>query len=44
MAGDNLIGVVELVVHESGDDARLPHRLIAQEHQLVLRESGDWSH
>ena len=34
--GTNLVGVVELVVHESGDDGRLAHGLVAQEHQLVL--------
>lgn len=32
----NLVGGVELVVHEAGDDGRLPHRLVAEEHQLVL--------
>ena len=31
-----LVGVVELVVHEAGDDGRLAHGLVAQEHQLVL--------
>ena len=34
--GTNLVGVVELVVHEAGDDGRLAHGLVAQEHQLVL--------
>lgn len=34
--GANLIGVVELVVHEAGDDAGLAHGLVPQEHQLVL--------
>eukprot|EP00963_Diacronema_lutheri_P008359 scaffold741_cov336-Pavlova_lutheri.AAC.70 len=32
----HLVGVVELVVHEPGDDAGLAHALVAQEHQLVL--------
>ena len=31
-----LVGVVELVVHEPGDDAGLAHGLVAEEHQLVL--------
>lgn len=31
-----LVGGVELVVHESGDDAGLAHGLVAEEHQFVL--------
>jgi hypothetical protein len=36
-----LVSVVELVVHESGDDAGLADRLIAQEDELVLGKGGD---
>lgn len=32
----DLIGDIEFVVHEASDDAGLSHRLIPQEHQLVL--------
>lgn len=32
----NLVGGVELVIHEAGDDGGLAHRLVAEEHQLVL--------
>ena len=39
-----LVCVVELVVHESSDDARFADGLIAQEHELVLGESGNRSH
>lgn len=31
-----LVGGVELVVHEPGDDAGLAHGLVAEEHQLVF--------
>ena len=31
-----LIGVVELIVHEAGDDAGFTHRLIAKEYELVF--------
>jgi len=36
---EDLISVVEFVVHEASDDAGFPNGLIAQEHQLVLCES-----
>ena len=36
-----LVVLVEVVVHESRDDARLPHALVPQEHELVLGEGGD---
>ena len=38
----NLVGVVEFVVHEAGDDAGFADGLIAQEHQLVLCKSWHW--
>ena len=36
-----LVVLVEVVVHETGDDAGLPHALVSQEDQLVLRQRGD---
>lgn len=36
-----LVVLVEVVVHEPGDDARLPHALVSQENQLVLRQGRD---
>ena len=41
---NNLIGVVELVVHEASDDAGFADGLVAEEDELVLGESGDGSH
>ena len=34
----SLVRVVEGVVHEARDERRLPHRLLAQEHQLELSQ------
>lgn len=39
-----LIGVIKLVVHETGDDAGFPHRLITEEDQLVLSQGGHRRH
>ena len=33
----DLIGVVELVVHEASDDTGFADRLVPQKHQLVFR-------
>lgn len=40
----DLIGGVELVVHEASDDAGFPDGLIAEEDELVLCERGDGRH
>jgi hypothetical protein len=39
-----LVGGVELVVHESGDDAGLSDGLVAEEHQLVLGQRRHHRH
>mmetsp|Transcript_6813 Transcript_6813/g.26330 ORF Transcript_6813/g.26330 Transcript_6813/m.26330 type:complete len:322 (+) Transcript_6813:165-1130(+) len=40
-ANCGLIVLVEIVVHEPRDDRGLPHILVTQEHELVLRERRD---
>jgi len=40
----NLVGGVEFVVHEAGDDAGFPDGLIAQENELVFGERGHRRH
>ena len=39
-----LVGVVEFVVHEAGDDAGLADGLVPKEHELVLGERRHGSH
>lgn len=36
-----LVVLVEVVVHKTRDNAGLPHALVPQEDQLVLRQRGD---
>ena len=36
-----LVSIVELVIHESGDDACLANRLIAKEDELILCKGRD---
>lgn len=40
----DLVGGVEFVVHEAGDDAGFPDGLIAQENELVFGERGHRRH
>ena len=41
---EDLISVVEFVVHEAGDDAGFANGLIAQENELVFGERGHRRH